>query len=327
MNQYTFSFAGFGVVATLLASFVPPLAAFNTPVFQQSTQLRRTAPSKMEGVEIELPDFDELFNRIGKVSPLATMVLEGGGEERRGFSGVDENSSGLKWRMLESNKRKLVHQIDKIDNFQKLQCPIVRFRSTLQGPCVGEKFADFVMNIDERRKWDPQIAEAEELYPVYDLATANLAMGMGRYGDCTHMGVGYCRTKANFAVTPREQLTLCGVQNFDCGSYIIWGTEMEEWHNHLLPEGERHTRSKTHLFSTTLTPTSSDSFDVEYVLQLDIGGKIPSFLTTPILTDTVKSLFSHAKKVYADNQELQQFLRDKEVRCATLAEHSLLMTP
>ena len=75
----------------------------------------------------------------------------------------------------------MVFQIDKIDNFQGLGCPIVRWRSTIQGPCVGVKFAEFIMNIEERAKWDPQILQVDEIYPIYDVDAANIAMGW-KYG-------------------------------------------------------------------------------------------------------------------------------------------------
>lgn len=318
--------AGVGVVLGAAASRISTSSAFSTPVFQESTTLRRTAPSRTEGVEIELPNFDELFYRVQRVSPLAKQVLEGGADG--GFASIDKNPSDMKWKVLESNKNRVVHHIDKIENFQNLNCPIVRFRSSLKGPCVGEKFAGFIMHLDERKRWDTQIADVDEIYPVYDLATANLAMGMGRYGDCTRLGVGYCQTKSNVVVSPREQLTLCGIQEFECGSTVIWGTEMEEWHNHLLPEGERHPRAKSHLFCTTLVPTGPDSFDVEYVLQLEIGGKIPTFLTTPIVTQTVKDLFNHAKGIFGGKGgEIERFIEEKKERQAALAERSLLMTP
>ena len=61
----------------------------------------------------------------------------------------------------------------------------------------------------------------------------------------------------------------------------------------------RVTRAKSHLFSTTLVPTCEGSFDFEYVLQLEIGGKIPTWLTTPIVTDSVKRMFNCAKDVYS----------------------------
>jgi hypothetical protein len=66
---------------------------------------------------------------------------------------------------------------------------------------------------------------------------------------------------------------------------------------------DRVTRARSHLFSTTLVPTSETSFDVEYVLQLEIGGKIPIWLTTPIVTDSVKRMFKCAKEVYICHKE------------------------
>ena len=66
-------------------------AAFTSPIFQKTATLQRTAPSKTEGVEIELPDFDEMFGRIMAVSPLARLAIEGGGSgEGGGFAACDE---------------------------------------------------------------------------------------------------------------------------------------------------------------------------------------------------------------------------------------------
>jgi hypothetical protein len=65
---------------------------------------------------------------------------------------------------------------------------------------------------------------------------------------------------------------------------------------------DRVTRAKSHLFSTTLVPTSESSFDVEYVLQLEIGGKIPIWLTTPIVTDSVKRMFKCAEGIYSNHK-------------------------
>jgi len=47
-------------------------------MFTQQKAMQRTTPSKTDGVEIELPDFDELFGRIAEVSPLARLAIEGG---------------------------------------------------------------------------------------------------------------------------------------------------------------------------------------------------------------------------------------------------------
>jgi hypothetical protein len=81
---------------------------------------------------------------------------------------------------------------------------------------------------------------------------------------------------------------------------------------------QRVTRAKSHLFSTTLVPTGESTFDVEYTLQLEIGGKIPSWLTTPIVTDSVKRMFNCAKDVYAQYETEESTAR---------VEGSLLLTP
>jgi len=285
--------------------------------------MQKTTPSKTDGVEIELPNFNELFNRIREVSPLSNMAIEG---ELGGFDVADEKyKSDLKWKKVERKPRNTVFQIDKIDNFQGLGCPIVRWRSTIEGPCVGVKFAEFIMNLEERAKWDPQIDEVDEIYPIYDVDAANIAMGW-KYGDCKRLGIGYCQTKSNPIVDGREQLILCGIQDFPNKSCVIWGTELEEWHNHLMPDVERHTRAKSHLFATTLVPRGPDSFDVEYILQLEVGGKIPNFLTTPVMIETVKQMFNHAKKTFADEQIMKPWL-EKDIDVITDEKLNLLMTP
>ena len=59
-----------------------------------------------------------------------------------------------------------------------------------------------------------------------------------------------------------------GMQEYENGATILWGTEMEEYHNHLLLPGQQHTRAKSQLFAATLAPTGPASFDVEYLLQI-----------------------------------------------------------
>jgi hypothetical protein len=315
----------------LLLSSATSANAFSNAIFQESVKAQRTAPSKIEGVEIELPNFDELFGRIQQVSPLARVAMRRAqSNDKRGFLAADyEEFPEMKWKTIENNKKRTVHKIEKIDNFKGLGAPILRFRSSLKGPCVSEAFANFIMNVDERSKWDPQIADVRELYPIHDLDAANIAMGFGKYGDCSRLGVGYCQTKAAFGVSAREQLTMCGIQDFQDGSTIIWGTEMEGWHNHLLPgtEKDRHVRAKSHIFTTTLIPTGEDSFDVEYVLQMDLGGGLPNFLTTPVICDTVKSLFKYAEKFYQgeEGSDLEQWIEQQARDDSFLNRHSILM--
>lgn len=226
-----------------------------------------------------------------------------------------------------------MHSIQKIDNFEGHPAPLLRFRASLEGPCIGECFGNFVTTLDERKKWDAQIEQVKELYTFSDLETVNSAMGFGQFGHCSRLGVGYCQTKANVGISAREQLTLCGMQDFADGSCIIWATELPEWHNHLMPPTPRHGRSKSHIFATTLTPTSDSTFDVEYLLQLEVGGKIPTWMTTPVVTQTVKNLFSHAESFYTSQKvggPLDDFLKQKALQdnASYLAGHqSLLMTP
>lgn len=235
------------------------------------------------GTEIELPNLELLFDRISTASPLAKLVMEGNSALHGGFEAIDDDVKHpeLKWKKVEDNKRKTVHRIDKADRYQNIKTPLLRFRSTIKGPCIGERFSHFIVDLDERKKWDDQLAHVEEMYPIEDLDAVNAILGdEERYGSCSRVGVGYSQTKQGI-ISPREQLTLSGVQEYENGATILWGTEMEEYHNHLLPEGQRHTRAKSHLFSATLVPTGSDSFDVEYLLQMDVGGGLPQFMSTP----------------------------------------------
>ncbi|KAI2499845.1 hypothetical protein MHU86_14662 [Fragilaria crotonensis] len=313
---------------TLLLSTIfvgETVVAFTSPMFQTIPSQQIKAPSVQEGVEIELPDFDELFKRIQSVSPLAKIAIEQAGKPQDGVSHFDSVTDVLKWSTVESKPKNTVHQVDKIENFQNLGCPVLRLRSTMSGPCVGLVFANLIMNLSEREKWDPSIRQVYEAYPIQDLDVANVLMGFGKYGDCSRLGVGYCQTKSYLAVPGREQLTLCGIQDFPDKSCVIWGTEMEEWHNHLLPaDQKRLPRSKTHLFSVTMVPTGSDSFDVEYVLQIDVGG-LPNWLTTPILIETIKGMFHHGQNFFSKNQD--EFLKAMEGVDTMMEREGILMTP
>ena len=268
----------------------------------------------------------------------------------------------MKWRIVEQHnptsiRFAAVHQIAKIDHYNEEHAPLLRFRGSFKGPCVGGYFADFMTVLEERKKWDTSIEQVYEAYPAADLDTVNIAMrqqllsvekennnnninhSMQQHGDCSKLGIGYCQTKASFGISSREQLTMCGVQDFPDGSCIIWGTECEPWHDALLPtatttgrqqQQHRHTRAKSNIFAATLVPTSDETFDVEYSLQLDIGGRLPLWLTTPVVTETVKSLFRCASQYYQGKDgHLQDYLRKQQEEHDQVAfeQQSLLMTP
>lgn len=263
------------------------------------------------GTEIELPNFELLFDRIQMASPLAKLVMEG--DSQGGFALIDDSRHypELRWKKMEANDKKTVHRIDKLDSFQGLKVPLLRFRSSIKGPCVGERFSNFIMDLDERKKWDDQIAYQEEMYPIDDAQAVDRMVGdVDKFGKCVRVGVGYVQTKQGI-ISPREQLILGGHQQFDDGSTILWGTEMEDYHNHLLPPGQRHTRAKSHLFAAVLAPTGPDSFDVEYLLQMDVGGGLPNFMTTPAISDAVKKLFNHAKD-YFEGDDVHMFLKSNK---------------
>ena len=299
----------YATAATFILSTYTGVVAFTTtgksPLVAAPVATRKEWTT---GVEIELPDLATLFDRVQTASPLAKHVMEG---NSGGFDSLTSDSDSLKWKKVENNERKTVHRIDKLDSYQNVKTPLLRFRSSIKGPLIGERFSHFIMDLEERKKWDDACARNEEVYPIDDLDTVNTILGNEeKYGTCTHIGVGYTQTKQTI-ISPREQLIIGGVQEFDNGATLLWGTEMEEQHNYLLPEGQRHTRAKSHLFAATLAPTNDGGFDVEYLLQMDVGGGIPHFMTTPALVDAIKKLFDHTKKYFegGEGSELDMHLK------------------
>jgi hypothetical protein len=287
------------------------------------------------GVDVEMPDLAYVFDRILQVSPLARKVMTTTTATKRDIvsptSCEYDATPEHPWKLVESSP---LVRIDKIDSYQgkSASAPLLRFRSTLEGPCLGECFASFVMDYDFRKQWDAQIDQVYEVHSVTRQlkevqqhmmeAQRNLHHHnddeVVNWGVCSRFGVGYCRTKASI-VSPREQLTMCGIQDFEDGSCLIWGVEMDQpRHEYLMPRDvngngkKKLTRAKSHLFCTTLSPrpsntstngrsssSSSPSFDVEYVLQLEIGGKIPSWISGPVVTENVKQLLRCASSFYA----------------------------
>ena len=79
-------------IVIYLSALLVSSQAFSNTLFQQAPTQQKTFPSKTEGVEIELPDFDELFERIQLVSPLARVAVEGGEiDGKRGFEAIDKS--------------------------------------------------------------------------------------------------------------------------------------------------------------------------------------------------------------------------------------------
>jgi hypothetical protein len=86
------------LVSPYLLLLVGSAQGFSSALFQETPAAQRTFPSKTNGVEIELPNFDELFSRIQDVSPLARVAITEGGFEvvSKGFQGMGKlGRSGL----------------------------------------------------------------------------------------------------------------------------------------------------------------------------------------------------------------------------------------
>jgi hypothetical protein len=80
---------GSAVLLTLLARSAE---AFGNALFQEACTAQQTFASKNEGVEIELPDFDELFGRVQQVSPLSRVAIEGNDlDGAKGFAAIDQS--------------------------------------------------------------------------------------------------------------------------------------------------------------------------------------------------------------------------------------------
>lgn len=63
----------FVIVALHLSS----CSGFSNALFQKAPSAQKKAPTKTpDRVEIELPNFDELFYRVQQVSPLAQVAIE-----------------------------------------------------------------------------------------------------------------------------------------------------------------------------------------------------------------------------------------------------------
>jgi hypothetical protein len=76
----------------LLAVATNSASAFSTALFPEATSAtQQTFPTKQQGEEVELPNFDELFERIQQVSPLSRAVLQGDqADGPRGFAAIDK---------------------------------------------------------------------------------------------------------------------------------------------------------------------------------------------------------------------------------------------
>ena len=277
------------------SSFVPRrhhvIAAFGNPKYYSDKFVR----ADRDGAQLKVPKFDVFFDELQKVSPLVKQALHE--ENPGGIAAIDDAADVYTWKHMEHHPNRLISQVDKIDNFQDHGVPLIRVRSSLRGPSKqkGIYFSELISTTELRQKWDATNKIVETIYNAADLDDIKKFQG-DEYGEPVMFGVGYVKTKQS-VVSPREQMTLCGVQNFPSGASIVWGVELEEDQDHLFPKDQpkRMPRSTSHLFAMTLIPTGEETYDVEYVLQLDVGG-LPGWLLGPVVTETVKKMFRFAEK-------------------------------
>lgn len=266
------------------------MAAFGNPKYYTNKYL---SAAEKPGVVLKVPNFDVLFDEICKISPLAKQAVTE--DDPGGIGAIDDTADVYKWKVMDSNPNRLVSHIDKIDNFQNNGVPLLRVRSSLRGPkrkraeCFSELFSTAAL----RQKWDATNAIVDTIYSAASMKEVEELQGF-KYGEVALFGIGYVKTKQS-VVSPREQLTLCGLQKFPSGASIVWGVELEEDQNHLFPgnQPKRMPRSTSHIFATTIIPTGDETFDVEYILQIEIGG-FPGWLTGPVVVETVKKMFRFA---------------------------------
>lgn len=307
----------------LSTSVAPRAAAFGNPYYFTDQYLPSTRPD----VRLKVPKFDVVLDDVRKASPLAWQVLTQ--HSPGGLAAIDDvadefwngrDATGriepdvYRWTVLEKNPERPVSRIDAIPNFMGRGPPLQRFRATLRAPAQqqGFCFSELVSETALRTQWDATCASVDQLHSAADLTQvrelqarclreSTLRCGKDSdilgYGEPLLFGIGHVRTKRS-VVSPREQLTLCGLQRFPSGATITWGIELEEDQNHLFPADQpnRRPRSTSHLFAMTTAPRREDPtlFDVEYVLQVEVGG-IPTWISSPLVLDAVKKMFRFAE--------------------------------
>ena len=118
-------FATYHCNATIAAFTIPSTSCTNVVVRKSSASVSSSIRHAwQQGVEIELPNIELLFERIAMVSPLANLVMDSTrpittADAKVGFEAAIENPQ-LKWKKIERNSQKTVHQIDKLDTFQNI---------------------------------------------------------------------------------------------------------------------------------------------------------------------------------------------------------------
>jgi hypothetical protein len=77
--------------------FIACSAYYISPVFDAGACSSKREPSKVAGVDLEMPNFDELFTRIQQVSPLARLAIA---KKEGGFAALDLGKHSFSFHLL-----------------------------------------------------------------------------------------------------------------------------------------------------------------------------------------------------------------------------------
>ncbi len=69
----------------------------------------------------------------------------------------------------------------------------------------------------------------------------------------------------------------------------------------------------SHLFSISLAPMGEDSFNTEYLLQMDFGWNIPHWMMVMLVLDSIKGMFLVVQPFFnaREGSNLDKFLKDE----------------
>ena len=193
----------FGSRRTLMTCFGSP-RFFSTDKYTPAVPVSSSGRNADKpGVMLKLPNFDILFDDIAKVSPLAKQALTE--HKPLGIKAIDPADDVYKWKLLGDSASRLVSHVDKIDNYNNKGLPLVRLRSTLNGPIKkrAECFSELISVPNLRHKWDPTSDLVDTVYSA-DVKEIDIFQNY-TYGETSLFGVGYVKTKQS-VVSPREQL-------------------------------------------------------------------------------------------------------------------------
>jgi len=264
-KRYSSSLIFFGITLILPTLTIAFHHSFTTPIVSPGLGLKAYTNPYDPGPNSCTPN-SAAFEMIRELSPYSTHALS---PLKDPDFFLKEPVEILPWKTIEHKPHRStgVYSVQTLPSY----CPssqLLRFRGRVPGRVDAPLFSSLLTTVAHRKKWDVTVSD---VYKVADVGYSPPLPGTPE--EC---GVGYCRTVKALGglVTPREQLTLCGVQS-GIGGSLIWAFELPSEYTDasegLWPDGKRLQRASTDVFSAALVQRRG-FFEVEYVLSLDVGG-------------------------------------------------------